>query len=158
MLFGICSFIVQNTYPGHSANRSISPQRRSYRTITTPPCRSWFSPFAGMEASFIFMPWCCTRSGATRHHNHRSQDLVKWAWERNLPTSKVQKVLPLPCLLLCSGAGFERTWNRVPEKKFSFRENFWPGKPSKTVISENQADLKMSTKPYAATLSEVFKT
>ena len=30
-----------------------------------------------MEASFIFMPWYCTRSGATRHHNHRSQDLVK---------------------------------------------------------------------------------
>lgn len=23
------------------------------------------------------MPWYCTRSGATRHHNHRSQDLVK---------------------------------------------------------------------------------
>ena len=74
------------------------PQRRSYRTITTPPCRNWFSPFAGMEASFIFMPWCCTRSGATRHHNHRSQDLVNWAWGRSLPTSKVQKVLSLPCL------------------------------------------------------------
>ena len=44
------------------------------------------------------------------------------------------------------------------KKEISFRENFWPGKPSKTVISENHADLKMSTKPYAATLSEVFKT
>ena len=44
------------------------------------------------------------------------------------------------------------------KKEISFRENFWPRNPSKTVISENQADLKMSTKPYAATLSEVFKT
>ena len=44
------------------------------------------------------------------------------------------------------------------KKEISFRENFWLGKPSKTVISENQADLKMPTKPYAITLSEVFKT
>ncbi|MBR3739786.1 MAG: hypothetical protein IKN04_04910 [Clostridia bacterium] len=44
------------------------------------------------------------------------------------------------------------------KKEISFRENFWPGKPSKTVISEKQTDTKMPTKPYAATLSEVFKT
>ena len=45
-----------------------------------------------------------------------------------------------------------------PKKEISFRENFWPGNPSKTVISRNRKDAKMPTKPYAATLSEVFKT
>ena len=45
-----------------------------------------------------------------------------------------------------------------PKKEISFRENFWPSKPSKIVISENQAVVKMPVKPYAATLSEVFKT
>lgn len=45
-----------------------------------------------------------------------------------------------------------------PKKEISFRENFWAGKPRKTVISEKQTDTKMPTKPYAATLSEVFKT
>jgi len=44
------------------------------------------------------------------------------------------------------------------KKEISFRENFWPGKPSKTVILGNLTDAKMPTKPYAATLSEVFKT
>ena len=45
-----------------------------------------------------------------------------------------------------------------PKKEISFRENFWPGKPSKTVILGNLTDAKMPTNPYAATLSEVFKT
>ena len=45
-----------------------------------------------------------------------------------------------------------------PKKEISFRENFWAEKPSKIVISENQAVVKMPVKPYAATLSEVFKT
>ena len=45
-----------------------------------------------------------------------------------------------------------------PKKEISFRENFWPWKPSKIVISENQAVVKKPVKPYAATLSEVFKT
>ena len=57
-------------------------------------------------------------------------------------------------------------WGRFQEsmepcsrkKEISFRENFWPGNPSKTVISRNRKDAKMPTKPYAATLSEVFKT
>ena len=44
------------------------------------------------------------------------------------------------------------------KKEISFRENFWPGKPSKTVILGNLTDAKMPTNPYAATLSEVFKT
>ena len=44
------------------------------------------------------------------------------------------------------------------KKEISFRENFRLGKPSKTDISEKQTDTKMPTKPYAATLSEVFKT
>ena len=44
------------------------------------------------------------------------------------------------------------------KKEISFRENLWAGKPRKTVISEKQTDTKMPTKPYAATLSEVFKT
>ena len=44
------------------------------------------------------------------------------------------------------------------KKEISFRENFWAEKPSKTVNSEKQADTKTPTKPYAITLSEVFKT
>ena len=51
--------------------------------------------------------------------------------------------------------------NREPcsrKKEISFRENFWPGKPSKTVILGNPTDAKKPTNPYAATLSEVFKT
>jgi hypothetical protein len=46
----------------------------------------------------------------------------------------------------------------ILKKEISFRENFWSGNPSKTVISENQTDVRIPTKPYAATLSEVFKT
>ena len=54
---------------------------------------------------------------------------------------------------------FRETMESFPRKKeISFRENFWPRNPSKTVISENQAVVKMPVKPYAATLSEVFKT
>ena len=51
--------------------------------------------------------------------------------------------------------------NREPcsrKKEISFRENFWAEKPSKTVNSEKQTDTKTPTNPYAATLSEVFKT
>ena len=51
--------------------------------------------------------------------------------------------------------------NREPcsrKKEISFRENFWPRNPSKTVILRNRKDTKMPTKPYAATLSKVFKT
>ena len=44
------------------------------------------------------------------------------------------------------------------KKEISFRENIWPWKPSKIVISENQAVVKTPVNPYAATLSEVFKT
>ena len=44
------------------------------------------------------------------------------------------------------------------KKEISFRENFWAEKPSKTVNSEKQTDTKTPTNPYAATLSEVFKT
>ena len=44
------------------------------------------------------------------------------------------------------------------KKEISFRENFGPGNPSKTVILGNLTDAKMPTKPYVATLSEVFKT
>ena len=44
------------------------------------------------------------------------------------------------------------------KKEISFRENFWPRKLSKTVILGNLTDAKMPTNPYAATLSEVFKT
>ena len=44
------------------------------------------------------------------------------------------------------------------KKEISFRENFWSGKPSKTVNSEKQTDTKTPTNPYAATLPEVFKT
>ena len=70
----------------------------------------------------------------------------------------------------CKGATFAllatmlRGWfreNREPcsrKKEISFRENFWAEKPSKTVNSEKQTDTKTPTNPYAATLSEVFKT
>jgi hypothetical protein len=44
------------------------------------------------------------------------------------------------------------------KKEISFRENFWPGKPSKTVILGNLTDVKMPPNPYTATLSEYFKT
>ena len=54
---------------------------------------------------------------------------------------------------------FRETMESFPRKKeISFRENFWAEKPSKTVNSEKQTDTKTPTSPYAATLSEVFKT
>ena len=53
---------------------------------------------------------------------------------------------------------FRENMESCPRKKeISFRENFWSGKPSKTVILGNLTDAKMPTKPYAATLSKVFK-
>jgi hypothetical protein len=63
--------------------------------------------------------------------------LVKGAWGPCHPTSKVQKVLPLPCLLLCSTAAFRRTRNCVPEKKkFHFVKTFGPETPVKPSFQE----------------------
>ena len=63
--------------------------------------------------------------------------LVKGAWGGRSPTSKVQKVLPLPCLLLCSGAVFRRAWNRALEKKkFHFVKTFGPESPVKPSFQE----------------------
>ena len=68
-----------------------------------PPCRNWFSPFVGAEASFI------SDDAAALHFVWRSKTPQppiarsgKGAWGRSLPTSNVQKVLPLPCLRLCN--------------------------------------------------------
>jgi hypothetical protein len=44
------------------------------------------------------------------------------------------------------------------KKIISNPEIFRAGKPSKTVNSENRPDSKSAAKPYAATISEDFKT
>ena len=76
-----------------------------------------------------------------------------------LPNKQSAKGATFALLATMLRGWFQETMESFSRKKeISFRENFWPGKPSKTVISEKQTDTKMPTKPYAATLSEVFKT
>ena len=99
-----------------------------------------------------------TTNPADSHKNHSA-----CAGERGLgamPSNKQNAKGATFALLATMLRGWFRE-NMEPcsrKKEISFRENFWPWKPSKIVISENQAVVKMPVKPYAATLSEVFKT
>ena len=56
------------------------------------------------------------------------------------------------------GRFWGRAWNRVPKKKFHFVKTFGLESPVKPSFQKNRQTQKMPTKPYAATLSEVFKT
>lgn len=56
------------------------------------------------------------------------------------------------------GRFFGRAWNRVPKKKFHFVKTFGLESPVKPSFQKNKHTQKLPTKPYAATLSEVFKT
>ena len=112
------------------------------------------------------------------HHNH-SACAGKWDWGFERPENdpvdhfqrkagrqapgvpqqaKCKKCYVCPACYYATGPFSGELGIRHLRKIISFRENFLAGKPSKTVISENQADSKTPTKPYAATLSEVFKT
>ena len=46
----------------------------------------------------------------------------------------------------------------IRKKKFHFVKTFGPETPVKPSFQKNKHTQKMPTKPYAATLSEVFKT
>ena len=46
----------------------------------------------------------------------------------------------------------------IRKKKFHFVKTFGPRSPVKSSFQKNKHTQKMPTKPYAATLSEVFKT
>ena len=76
-----------------------------------------------------------------------------------LPNKQSAKSATFALLATMLQGRFQESMEPCPRKKeISFRENIWPWKPSKIVVSENQAVVKTPTKPYAATLSEVFKT
>ena len=76
-----------------------------------------------------------------------------------LPNKQSAKGATFALLATMLRGWFRETMESFPRKKeISFRENFWAEKPSKTVISRNRKDTKMPKNPYAATLSEVFKT
>ena len=95
---------------------------------------------------------------ADSHKNH-SACAGKRGLGTLLPNKQSAKGATFALLATMLRGWFRKTMESFPRKKeISFRENFWAEKPSKTVISEEQTDAKMPTKPYAATLSEVFKT
>ena len=77
--------------------------------------------------------WCLgPGQNAGNLHNHSACAGRSGAWGRSLPTSFLQNLADLHCLLLCSGAVFRRAWNRVPEKKkFHFVKTFGPKSPVK---------------------------
>ena len=95
---------------------------------------------------------------ADSQYNH-SACAGKRGLGRTLPNKQSAKGATFALLATMLRGWFQESMEPCSRKKeISFRENFWPSKPSKIVISENQAVVKMPVKPYAATLSEVFKT
>lgn len=95
---------------------------------------------------------------ADSHKNH-SACAGKRGLGALLPNKQSAKGATFALLATMLRGRFQESMEPCSRKKeISFRENFWPGNPSKTVISRNRKDAKMPTKPYAATLSEVFKT
>jgi len=92
-------------------------------------------------------------------HNNHSACAGKKGLGALLPNKQSAKGATFALLATMLRGRFQENMEPCSRKKeISFRENFWPGNPSKTVISKKQTDAKMPTKPYAATLSEVFKT
>ena len=95
---------------------------------------------------------------ADSHKNH-SACAGKRGLGALLPNKQSAKGATFALLATMLRGWFRETMESFPRKKeISFRENFWAEKPSKTVNSEKQTDTKTPTNPYAATLSEVFKT
>ena len=114
----------------------------SYQKITT-----------AMNMSPIMMT-----NPADSQYNH-SSCAGKRGLGRTFPNKQSAKGATFALLATMLRGRFQESMEPCSRKKeISFRENFWSGKPSKTVISGNLTDAKMSAKPYAATLSEVFKT
>ena len=95
---------------------------------------------------------------ADSHKNH-SACAGKRGLGTLLPNKQSAKGATFALLATMLRGWFRETMESFPRKKeISFRENFWPGNPSKIVITRNRKDAKTPRKPYAATLSEVFKT
>ena len=95
---------------------------------------------------------------ADSQYNH-SACAGKRGLGRTLPNKQSAKGATFALLATMLRGWFRETMESFPRKKeISFRENFWPGNPSKIVITRNRKDAKTPRKPYAATLSEVFKT
>ena len=100
-----------------------------------------------------------TMTNPADSHNNHSACAGKRGLGTLLPNKQSAKGATFALLATMLRGWFQETMEPCSRKKeISFRENFWPGNPSKTVISRNRKDAKMPTKPYAATLSEVFKT
>ena len=100
-----------------------------------------------------------TMTNPADSHNNHSACAGKKGLGTLLPNKQSAKGATFALLATMLRGWFLETMEPCSRKKeISFRENFWPRNPSKTVISENQAVVKMPVKPYAATLSEVFKT
>ena len=92
-------------------------------------------------------------------HNNHSACAGKRGLGTLLPNKQSAKGATFALLATMLRGSFQESMEPCSRKKeISFRENFWAGKPGKTVISRNRKDTKMPAKPYAATLSEVFKT
>ena len=95
---------------------------------------------------------------ADSHKNHSACAGKKGLGDAAPQQAKCKRCYLCPACYYAPGLVSGEHGTVFPKKEISFRENFWPSKPSKIVISENQAVVKMPVKPYAATLSEVFKT
>ena len=100
-----------------------------------------------------------TMTNPADSHNNHSACAGKKGLGALLPNKQSAKGATFALLATMLRDRFQETMKVDSLKKeISFRENFWPGKPSKTVILGNLTDAKMPTNPYATTLSEVFKT
>ena len=95
---------------------------------------------------------------ADSHNNHSACAGKKGLGDAAPQQAKCKRCYLCPACYYAPGLVSGDHGTVYPKKEISFRENIWPWKPSKIVISEKQTDTKMPTKPYAATLSEVFKT
>ena len=95
---------------------------------------------------------------ADSHKNHSACAGKKGLGDAAPQQAKCKRCYLCPACYYAPGLVSGDHGTVYPKKEISFRENFWPGNPSKIVITRNRKDAKTPRKPYAATLSEVFKT
>ena len=92
------------------------------------------------------------------HHNHSACAGKKGLGGAAPQQAKCKRCYLCPACYYAPGMPSEDHGNGLLKKLISFSEIFGAGNPSKTVISGKHARVKTTEKPYAATLSEVFKT
>ncbi len=100
-----------------------------------------------------------TMTNPADSHNNHSVCAGKRGLGTMLPNKQSAKSATFALLATMLQGWFRETMEPcIRKKKFHFVKTFGPETPVKPSFQKNKHTQKMPTKPYAATLSEVFKT